>query len=400
MDIPVPTSSIVQEKTEQAVNILNEKGIDLWITFVRETSLSKDPVLPLLVGFDLTWMSALLIHKSGKRIAVVGRYDTSNVRNTGAYDKVIGYDQSIHSALLEVVDGFAPQNIAVNFSESDPSADGLSYGMFKQPLNILASTPYASRLCSAEDIIASLRGRKTVSEINLIRASVQRAEYGIQKLSGIIQPGMTDVAIAAFLHNYVDDNNLATAWERDGCPIVIVGPNSEFGHGMPTGLKTERGHLIHVDFGVSQYGFASDLQRTWYLSKEGEEQAPEDVRNAWTAVSFALEAGRECINPGVKGWKVDSVARNSLIQQGYPEFKHAFGHQIGRTAHDGATILGPHWPKYGTSVDGVVEAGNTFAIELEVFVPNRGYVSREENILVNDDGAEYLSTPQQRVWIV
>ena len=84
---------------------------------------------------------------------------------------------------------------------------------------------------------------------------------------------------------------------------------------------------------------------------------------------------------------MDSVARKSLIQQGYPEFKHAFGHQIGRTAHDGATILGPHWPKYGTSVDGVVEAGNTFAIELEVLVPNRGYVSREENILVTDDGA-------------
>ncbi len=68
---------------------------------------------------------------------------------------------------------------------------------------------------------------------------------------------MTDVEIAAFLHHYVDDNGLTTAWERDGCPIVTVGPDSEFGHGMPVGLRTQRGHLIHVDFGVSQHGFAA-----------------------------------------------------------------------------------------------------------------------------------------------
>ena len=60
-------SNIVQEKTKQAVKILQELDIDLWLTFVRETSLSEDPILPLLVGFGLTWMSALIIHKSGKK---------------------------------------------------------------------------------------------------------------------------------------------------------------------------------------------------------------------------------------------------------------------------------------------------------------------------------------------
>ena len=80
MEVTAKTNTdIVLEKTDQAVEILQELDIDLWLTFVRETSLSVDPILPLLVGFGLTWMSALLIHKSGKKVAIVGRYDAANV---------------------------------------------------------------------------------------------------------------------------------------------------------------------------------------------------------------------------------------------------------------------------------------------------------------------------------
>jgi Xaa-Pro aminopeptidase len=97
---------------------------------------------------------------------------------------------------------------------------------------------------------------------------------------------------------------------------------------------------------------------------------------------------------------VDQAAREALTQAGYPEFKHAFGHQVGRTTHDGATLLGPHWEKYGASVDGVIETGNVFAIELGVYVPERGYIGCEENVLVTPEGAEYLSGPQSELWVV
>jgi Xaa-Pro aminopeptidase len=45
-----------------------------------------------------------------------------------------------------------------------------------------------------------------------------------------------------------------------------------------------------------------------------------------------------------------------------------------------------------------VEAGNIFTLELGVQVPNRGYVSLEEDVLVTPNGIEWLSTPQTELW--
>jgi Xaa-Pro aminopeptidase len=399
MNSSFKAADIIREKTEQAVEILQDQDVDLWITFVRETSQVKDPMLDILVGFDLTWPSALLINRSGERVAIVGRYDVVNLRDLGAYTDVIGYDQSIANPLVDTIKRLKPRQIAVNYSESDPAADGLTYGMFRKLSRMLAATPYCSRLTSAEGVIGQLRGRKSPAELGLIREAINVTEAAFAELTDRLQPGLTEREIADFLHDYAVERRLDTSWEWEYCPIVNASPDAEVGHRLPGSYVTETGRLVHVDFGVSRSGFVSDLQRVWYLLEEGETKIPADVQRAWDAVTAALEAGRAALKPGAKGWEVDAAARSTLVDAGYAEYLHAFGHHIGRTAHDGATVLGPRWERYGDAVERVTEAGNVFAIELGVAVPGRGYVGREEDVVITQSGAEYISTPQEGVWL-
>jgi Xaa-Pro aminopeptidase len=392
--------TIVNEKLKQATALLDEQNLDAWLVFLRETSLTRDPCLDLAAGLDMTWHSAFLIHRGGERIAIVGRFDAENVRAIGGYTEVIPYDQSIRPALRDVFTRLDPQTIAVNYSPSDPAADGLTHGMWLTLQETFRDTPFASRFVSAEKFIAALRGRKSSTEIDRIRAAVRVTERLYAYLSNSLKVGQTEEHIANRLHAARWKLNLGTAWDEPYCPIVNAGPDSAVGHVAPGHHKFKRGQLLHIDFGVKRDGFCSDLQRLWYALDKGERHAPDDVRRAWDACWAALDAGAAKLKPGAAGWEVDAAAREALVNAGYPEYQHALGHHLGRVAHDGSTLLGPRWDRYGQSPYGLVEVGNVFTLELGAAVPGRGYLGLEENVLVTEHGLEWLSKPQRKLWLV
>jgi len=384
---------LIQEKVAQATDILNELDIDLWLTFARETSMNPDPVLEL-IGVDVTWHSAFLISRSGDHRAIIGYYDADNVRELGAYATVVDYHQGIRDHLLAALRHYDPQTIALNYSENDVSADGLSHGLFRTLRGYLKDTPYQDRLVSAERIIAAVRGRKSETEIERVRQAIATTEALFDEVEQFARPGMTQRQIAAFVQNRVDEMGLDYAWPKPFNPIVTCGPHSTVGHAAPGDVILEQGHLLQMDLGLRQNGYCSDIQRMWYVLAEGETEAPADVQRAFDVVYGAIKAGEAALKPGVPGWQVDAPARAYIVENGYPEYMHALGHLVGRSAHDGATVLGPRWERYAGICELPVEVGNIFTLELHVIVPDRGMMSLEEDVLVTEDGVAYLTIPQ------
>ena len=390
---------IQQEKLEQAVKILNELNLDVWLTFVRETSHNADPALALILGFDVTWQSAFIVSKTGEKIAVVGRYDVDNVERTHAYDRVIGYDEGIQDALLQVLGEINPKRIAVNYSESDSSADGLSHGMFLRLQHFLHDTDY--ELVSAEHLLRALRGRKSATEIERIRAAVDLTGQIIDSITAFLKPGLTEIEIADFVHAEMAKHGVVPAWERQYCPIVNCGPDSVLGHAAPSAkFVSKAGELIHIDLGVTLNGYVSDIQRVWYLQPADEDALPAEIVRGFEAVVGAIEASADKLKVGVQGYEVDQTARDFITEMGFPEYQHALGHQIGQTVHDGGTSLAPRWDRYGNTPHGNVEVGNVFTLELEATVAGRGHVSLEEDVLVTENGLEWLMEPQKTPIIV
>ena len=393
-------TNLIVEKVDQAVQILNEKDTDLWLTFTRETSLGGDPILPVIYGESgLTWPSALLISRTGERIVILGHFEAENARLTGAFTQVIPYNQGISQVLRDTITQLNPRQIAINTSLSDPLADGLTYGMHCTLTEILSGTEYASRLVSAEGIIAALNGRKTAGEITRIRAAVAETEAIFAETFAYVRPGMTEQEIAAFMHAGLARRGLTPAWTPDGsaCPMVNVGPDSQVGHSAPTGLVLKPGQLLHFDFGVRKDGFCSDVQRVIYCLASGEMQPPQAVQKAFDTVAQAVQAAAKAMQPGIPGTRVDAVARGVVTSAGYPEYLYATGHQLGRHAHDGGGLLGPLWERYGSAPTLQLEAGQVFTIEPGVMVPGYGYIGLEENVLVTEAGAEFLTRPQKEL---
>ena len=124
------TTSIVAEKVDQAIGLLKEHKIDAWMTFVRETTETGDPALPLILGQNLTWQSALILTAKGDRVAIVGKYEDEAVRAGGVWTEVQPYVESIREPLVDTLKRLDPKSIAVNYSLDDVKADGLSHGMF------------------------------------------------------------------------------------------------------------------------------------------------------------------------------------------------------------------------------------------------------------------------------
>src|SRR3954471_10469494 len=157
-------SKLVHEKLEQVPAILDEHGIDLWLTFVHETQVTPDPCMDLIVGTHCTWQSAFLLSRSGERIAIVGRFDAPGLESIGGYSDVQTYDESVRPVLRDAIARLDPEKIALNYSSSDPAADGLTHGMWLVLRETLEGTSYADRLVSSGPIVGSLRGRKTSFE--------------------------------------------------------------------------------------------------------------------------------------------------------------------------------------------------------------------------------------------
>ena len=113
------------------------------------------------------------------------------------------------------MEAYRPARIAINYSQNDVAADGLTLGNYRTLLSFLEGTPYGQRLQSAGKIIPVLRGRKTPREVERIRQAVATTEKLFDEVEAFVRPGMTQRQIADFVQGLVDDAGLDYANDMD-----------------------------------------------------------------------------------------------------------------------------------------------------------------------------------------
>ncbi len=391
---------LILEKISQAVEILKEKDIDMWLTFVRETGNITDPMLEVIVGANATWESAFIITKTGERHAIVGSLEVANMKTVGTYPNVHGYLKSIEESLLEILKRYNPEKIAINYSQNSSLADGLTHGMYLQLQKYLEGTPFKDRLVSSEEIVAALRGRKSATELSIMKKAIRETLLIFDEVTKFIRPGVTEIEIAEFVKGIVAEKGFGYAWDEEYCPSVFTGPDTAGAHSGPTNRKVEKGHVINMDFGIKYKGYCSDLQRTWYVLRDGESDAPAEVKKGFNVIVEAIQRAARAIRPGIEAYVVDEIARSYIQSNGYEEYPHGLGHQVGRVAHDGGALLAPKWERYGNLPYLKIEKDQVFTIEPRLTIEGFGIATIEEEVVVTDDGCEFLYEPQKELYLI
>lgn len=375
-------TTLVEEKVAQARTAVADHAADAWLIFCRETTEVNEPCLPYVLGFDVVWPTAIVVGPESSAV-VLGRHDAPNAERLGVHE-VYPYDESLEEPLHEVLDGMDAETVAVDFDRDDNVADGLTHGMFLRLQDLLPDR----ELVSAGDVVRAVRGQKSETERARIAAAATTTAELLESVTDAWTPKTTEAEISDWLHTQLRDRDLGSAWSWDYCPTVHAGGDSPVGHTLPGDRPVPPGHLLHVDFGVVEDGYAADIQRVWV---HGEPDPA--LEAAFADVRAAIDAGHDALAPGAVGHEVDAAAREELTSRGWPAFEHAFGHQVGRTAHDGGLLLGPEWDRYGDAVRGEVRTGEVYTMELGVET-EWGYVGQEEMVRITDSGTEFVVAPQ------
>lgn len=393
----------VKRLTTLLPKIMAEKKIDCWLTFTREGA--TDPLLPHLGSEHMVARAALIfiVDREGNyhRIAIAASYDVSPLITSGIYDEVIAYKkEGVKPHLQRIINKFNPGKIAVNYSRDVAISDGLTVGMLAYLKESLPE--YRDRFVPAEELIVSLFSRKLPAEVDAVRTAVERTQQIIAEAftGDVIKPGVTTEKDVA---NYLL-KRAAELEMTESCLSIVVGPMR--GHDGPGDRVIQYGDLLRSDICFSFQGYTSDIQRTAYVLKPGENEAPDYVKKYWQDCKDANMAALAAIKPGRPANDSDRAARELLLSRGYDEYPFGSGHPIGNNVHDIGPLPAPDWPeRYGSQAFIPYEPGMTLAIEPAVVVYDERLggeinIGLEEDILVTEDGYEVLGELQQELWLI
>ncbi len=265
------SAELVRQRMNRAYAALSEFDVDLWLMIGRETHFTTEPAMTFLMPTPGLPLVALLVGK-GKSTAVVALLDAEEVETYGAQTETVVYKGDFEEALLDAMRAYGPcKRLALNFSDTDTSADGLSLTQYKRIMRCLTKLGFAGEILSACNIMKRVRGQKGPEEVAGIERTVQAAMGIYEKARGFIRSGLSGRDIQAFFQEEARKLGGEFSWPTHCNPYVSVGPRSSYlCKRPPKDVFLTPGDLVNVDFGLPWMALrriTSDLIMFWKKAK-------------------------------------------------------------------------------------------------------------------------------------
>jgi Xaa-Pro dipeptidase len=229
----------------------------------------------------------------------------------------------------------------------------------------------------ASDAIRGARVTKDAPEIERLKKAADIASTVGREIPSLLKAGMTEQELAAQMEYSMTRHG---ANGRSFSTIVAFGAHGAEPHYFAGPTRLKGGDSIVCDFGAFYHRYASDITRSFHFGKRDDE-----LKRVHETVEAAQQAALAAIRPGVPAKEVHLAAERVIDASPFKgRLIHGVGHSIGLAVHDG-------WG-YGPTVEDPLEESMAITVEPGIYLPGKGGVRIEDDIVVRKSGYEFLTT--------
>lgn len=387
---------LANEKISQLMGELAKQSFDTYLILSRD---GCDGYFELLFDRPTEHLCAAVFRKNGDHCLLVHASEADAFRDLQGIT-VVPYSQGFYEAFCKVMDRAPIEKLALDFSEDDTSADGLSLGLFTYVFRYfhMPMEQLETHITSAADMMDTVRAQKSPTEIRRLEESIRLAEECIAACKDQICQGMTELEISDLFVREMKKRDLVSS-EGGGpdVPPMLLNLRGGMSHRGPMAVKTLPGDVLILDFFCWYKGFSSDVSRTFYALKKGETEPPEEVMRYFRFVNGNIDIVLDALRPGVRGYEINRLNHDRLIAFGVEDPGIATGHQLGRACHDGGTVLASQ--RRGKLSEGILRENEVYAIEPSCI---NGLVGAhiEDDVVITKDGCRLLSSRQPEIYLI
>ena len=238
-------------------------------------------------------------------------------------------------------------------------------------------------LVEGEQITETARAVKSKEELILMQASMDVCEAGIRSMHEALEPGISENALWAKLH----ETNIRLGGEWIETRLLSSGPRTNPWFRECSMRPLEKGDMVSFDTDlIGPYGYCSDISRAWVCGDKPTEEQHRLYANAFEQIEHnisVLKAGMSFREVSEKCWSIP----DEFLSHRYSTLIHGVG-----LADEYPNIK--HWNDFeAKGYDGLIEPGMVLCVESFIGTDEgREGVKLEEQVVVTETGVERQSS--------
>jgi Xaa-Pro aminopeptidase len=229
---------------------------------------------------------------------------------------------------------------------------------------------------NAKEILERMARCKSPFEIERLRAAAAIADAGVEALHEEARPGLTEYELAAIV-----EYRMRSLGAEDNFGMVVAHSHNQALH-PPTDRIVQPGDIIIGEITPCTGGLFVQICRTMILG-----EPPPVLREKYGILKSAMALGMEAATTGAPASAIARAINGALIAAGYekycrPPFMRVRGHGLGC----GSSAPGNLEDDNQTDL----EEGMSFIIHPNQYLPETGYLTLGDTVLMGRERAESL----------